>query len=243
MCADIAYAYASIDWAVSNLPPFQQRMQGWLDVNVDLRIENLDSNPTHNLLVAFEKAPIPLEFSVEFGAYINSIRSSLDILATTLAYRNDMTNRDKAYFPIAQTEAKFLAREYKGADFVKRLPDTERKIIESIKPYDGGNPLLWELHNLDNARKHKRLLAVETRPAIVTGHGWDSFIKGEAALSELVHANGETILGMVSKLAHKNDFKIAAQITMGEPGPLYGDNAIVALTSLANVARDIIKKF
>lgn len=39
----------------------------------------------NDMVVAVEKEPLPLSFNVEVGAYINAIRSSLDILATAMA--------------------------------------------------------------------------------------------------------------------------------------------------------------
>lgn len=242
----IAFAHASIDWAVSKLPAFQEKMQAWVDLNVALHIKQIDSDPAHNMLVALDKASPPLSFSVETGAYINSIRSSLDILATALAYRSGMPNRDNVHFPIAKSEAAFLAGNYKGAEFVNRLPPTHRQKIELLKPYEGGNRLLWQLHHLDIVRKHRKLLKSETRPYTLTafGAGAAELLRNpipHSSPSQFVHLNGETELGLVSKWAHKGDFKITAQITIAEPGCLYGCNVIDAIICLANMARDIIK--
>ncbi|MGJ0513120.1 hypothetical protein [Methylocystis sp.] len=244
MCADLAYAHASIDWAVSNLPAFEQRMQAWLNLNIDVRIRNIESDPANNMLVAFEKEPMPLVFSAEFGALINSLRSSLDILATALAYRNGMANKDKVYFPIAQTEARFLAGNYKGAEFVKLLPHAERLKIEALKPYDRGHSLLWMLHHLDNTRKHRKLIETQTRPASLTTSDIMFFRRNPVSYhDQLVHIDGETELGLVPKSASKSEYKITAQIIVAEPGCLCGSSAIAAIRYLATMARDIIAKF
>ncbi len=196
------------------------------------------------MLVTFDKEPPPLSFSVEAGAYINAIRSSLDILAMALACRHGMTDINKVQFPIAKSESEFSAGKYKGADLIKWLPALERQKIESLKPYQGGNALLWQLHHLDIVRKHRRLVETQTRPAKLTAFGWDASddLQQMPRLSpaELRHVNGETELGLVSKLAHESDFRISAQITITEPGCLYGHNAIVAIRWLAELARDIV---
>jgi hypothetical protein len=50
------------------------------------------------LIVATAKQPLPLEFSVEAGILINAIRTSLDILATSLAHRYNIPNPDDVFF-------------------------------------------------------------------------------------------------------------------------------------------------
>ena len=59
---------------------------------------------------------------VEAGAYINALRSSLDILAYALAIRYGVPHPDDCYFPVVRSEKEFLAGGYKGAKFVKGLP-------------------------------------------------------------------------------------------------------------------------
>jgi hypothetical protein len=242
--ADMAFAHASIDWAVSMLPSYAERMQAWLNTNVGVRIKQLDSDRANNMLVTFSKEPPPLSFSVEAGAYINAIRSSLDILAIALADRNGITNIKNIQFPIAKSESDFIAGKYNGANFVNRLPGPERQKIESLKPYQGGNPLLWQLHYLDIVRKHRRLVEIQTRPATLRAIGCDACDDlrrmPHVSPTELRHVNGETELGPVSKLARETDFQISAQIAIAEPGYLYGYNAIVAIGYFANLARDVI---
>ena len=240
---DLSLSYASIDWVESNLAAFEERMQVWLNSNVGLRIDELESDISHNLLVAFERAQIPLAFSVELGAYINVIRSSLDILATTIALHHKMPKIDRVQFPVAQNACEFHARNFRGAYFIENLPIAERKKIESFMPYHEGKGLLWELHALDRARKHRRLLAVETRPSNIKGYGWGSTIKGPNTIDKLNYRNGETELGLVSKAVFKEEFRITAQITIAEPGHLHGRNAIGAIRYLTNMAMDIIRAY
>jgi hypothetical protein len=79
MFDDLAFALSAIDWADSQFPSFKERMQIWVNENIRIAIRELEENPTHNMLIAFEQTPLPFAFSVEFGAYINVLRSALDI--------------------------------------------------------------------------------------------------------------------------------------------------------------------
>jgi hypothetical protein len=122
---DLLHAQASIDWAVSNFPTFEKRLNTWVEGHFDIIIKESDSGASHNSLIAIEKEPLPFTFNVEAGAYINAIRSSLDILATALAYRYEMPCRikTKAYFPVAKDASEFISgRGYKGSEFVNGLP-------------------------------------------------------------------------------------------------------------------------
>src|SRR4051794_35545949 len=101
---DLLHAQASIDWAVAQLPAFQKRLSAWVDENIEVVIEDSKSETADDIVVAVEKASLPLSFLVETGAYINAIRSSLDILATSLAYRYGVPKPDKCYFPFAGSQ-------------------------------------------------------------------------------------------------------------------------------------------
>jgi hypothetical protein len=85
---DLLPARASVDWAVAHLPSFQARLDAWLNGNIHTGIKELPPDVPNNLVVAVEKEQLPSAFQVEAGAYINAIRSSLDILAATLAQRH-----------------------------------------------------------------------------------------------------------------------------------------------------------
>jgi hypothetical protein len=47
-----------------------------------------------------------------------------------------------------------------GLESKKWLSASERATIKSLDPYQGGDPAIWPLHQLDILRKHKRLITV-----------------------------------------------------------------------------------
>jgi hypothetical protein len=172
---DLQHARASIGWAEANFPVFQKQLNVWLDQNVHLAVREQPSNVPNDVVVLAEKGPLPATFQVEAGIYINAIRSSLDILASTLANRYCQLLADDAYFPIAPSKAIFLSgKGYKGDKFIRALPAKEREIIEALNPYRGqdGNNILCAIHDLDIVRKHQRLLAAEVSPRTFIVSGW-----------------------------------------------------------------------
>jgi hypothetical protein len=250
MLDDLQHAQASVDWAKSQLPPFRKRLSTWLNDNIHMVIREQPPDVPNNVLVALEKEPLPLSFQVEAGAYLNTIRSSLDILAVTLANRHCQSLADEAYFPIVQDAAAFAraivtGKGFKWAKFVKALPAKERSIIESLKPYQGGNGLLWPLHQLDIVRKHSRLLAVEIQPQTLKVSGWGNATKAFIPTAAWVRTgDDETVLGLIAKSAEKHPkIELTPQVSLSEAAYLPHGEVITALYEFANLATAIINDF
>jgi len=242
---DLLDAQAAVDWAEAQFPAFRGRLDSWLRDNIDVLVEDLPPPATHNPIVAVEKSALPLAFNVEMGAYINTIRSGLDILATSLAHRYKIPRPDSAYFPVARSEDAFRRGDYKGHDFVKGLPDLQRRFIEALKPYDGGNKALWALHQLDIIRKHRRLVGVEMRPLRLSMAGRESlppdFIPVHTATGWL-RVNEKTVLGLIRKGAD-HEMKFIPHIAINEAGFVERKPIIATLYLFANLVTNIIKIF
>jgi hypothetical protein len=193
-----------------------------------------------------EKTSFPLSFQVEAGVYINAIRSSLDILAVTLANRHCQTLADDAYFPVVKSRESFAAGRYKGAEFVKALPAKERAIIEFLKPHKGGNDLLYALHLLDILRKHQRLLAVEIRPRVFVVSGWGRTVDAFTPVSTGWMRSGpdETVIGLLAKnAAQQPKISLTPQVSLSETDYLPHREVVTALYEFAKLAKAIIREF
>jgi hypothetical protein len=241
---DLLDAKASVDWAVAQLPAFQVRLDAWLKVNIYVTVKDLPANTPNNVVLAMEKEPLPRSFQVEAGAYINAIRSSLDILASALALRHCPALVDDAYFPIVGSAAIFAARGYKGSKLIKALPSTESAIIESLKPYKGGNDLLYALHLLDIVRKHQRLLAAEIHPETLSVTGW-GLSKNFTPVSTgwMRSGDDETVIGIPAKGAPQPQIKLTMQVSINETTYLEHRPIIAALNQFASLANSIIAMF
>ncbi|HEV8029562.1 MAG TPA: hypothetical protein VGP42_00945 [Stellaceae bacterium] len=242
---DLLHAQASVDWAVSQLPSLETRLTAWGKGNFDLIIEEQPPPATHDPIVAVAKEPLPLAFNVEVGAYINAIRSSLDILATALAYRYKVPRPDQACFPVAKSRDEFTTGKAKGCKFVKALPDTPRKVIEALKPYQGGNKTLWALHKLDIFRKHQRLLAVGTAPRSFSF--WDvgdfSSKFKNVATGWMVVDDQKTVLGLLAKGAATPKMHFTPHVVISEASLAFREPVVRALNQFARLADSTIKLF
>ncbi len=246
MREDLLAAQASIDWAKTQFPSFHQRTQSWLNAHVKTTIRDPDPNVPNNVLVAFTEEPLPLALSVEAGIYIHVLRSSLDILATALAYRYSVPNPEDVYFPVAVSENVFASGGYKGVEFVKGLPAAQRALIEELKPYKGGNSVLWALHRLDILRKHKRLIEIAIWPGALRVTAMARYtgvqIRWFTPVADFVSVHDETILGLIAK-GTKAKADIVPEIAINETDLLPRQAFIVALDDFAKLATDIVAKF
>lgn len=244
---DLLDAQAAVDWAIAQFPALEKRLRSWLDANIDVEIEEQPPPATHDVIVAVEKEMMPRAFNVEVGALLNTIRSSLDILATALAYRYGVPKPDDAYFPVARDIYAFSAGDYKGAKFVKGLPETQRDIIKSLEPYEGGNDVLWSLHHLDIVRKHRRLVGVMVHPWRFSITGWGGRLREDFVTikSETgwLNANNKTGLGLLAKGAPRYQMQLAPEIAINEICPLHRLPVTMALRKCASLADSVIKLF
>src|SRR6266700_220922 len=111
MRPDLLEAQACVDWPMSQLPDLSKRLEEWLERGVSIEIKELPPPADSNLIVAIENELLPLHFQAEVGAYINSIRSSLDVLAMVLVKRHNLQIReDRVFIPIAKSKEEFERR-------------------------------------------------------------------------------------------------------------------------------------
>lgn len=152
-------AQAAVDWAVAQIPLFQNAFLEWNKDPYELLKERDPENGDY-LIVARLRHLLPLTFNAWAGAMINSVRSGLDLLAASLALRNGKRPSADTHFPIFPSEMDMID-PLTGIEGKKWLSKGERATIKSLKPYRGGDSTLWALHRLDVMRKHQRLLSAQ----------------------------------------------------------------------------------
>jgi hypothetical protein len=106
----------------------------------------------------------PITIAVITGDVVQNLRSALDHLAYHLVWvgiGRQPTGREARdiSFPIIDTES---PTEYETARERKVMGMRKDAIeaIDALKPYKGGDDLLWPLHKLNNIDKHRMLITV-----------------------------------------------------------------------------------
>jgi hypothetical protein len=245
MRPDLLEAQACVDWPMSRLPGLSKRLDEWLERGVTIETKELPPPADSNLLVAVENELLPLHFQAEVGAYINSIRSSLDVLAMVLVKRHDLQIReDRVFFPILKSKEDFERKDSGAQKFLEGLPALDRRLMDHLKPYQGGNDALWALHHLDIVRKHRRLLNARLRPIHMSiqgplAEGDFTPLGGEGS----IQVGAETVLGMIRKGLRPLSVYTQFYVGIDEDGFAARKPAQAVLVQLANAATYAIKLF
>lgn len=105
------------------------------------------------------KENVPEEWSGHIGDAIHNIHSALDLLMCSAVQEHSPTLTDlrHVYFPVRETRKKFedvIDRCTGGAS------DRARRLLKLLRPYQGGNDALWQLHQLANLEKHQSIIPV-----------------------------------------------------------------------------------
>jgi len=158
---DLLGAQAAVDWSVSQIEVLSDRINGWIQSSPYTAVTEPDGDSGYDIIKArLVGEPLPLVINAEAGAIINMIRSSLDLLAVALAERNGAIGPKDVYFPIADDVLSFIDPKGGAIEKIYRLSTADRAQIKKLKPYEGGDNILFSLHRLDILRKHQRLVGV-----------------------------------------------------------------------------------
>jgi hypothetical protein len=105
---------------------------------------------------------VPAELAVITGEILHNLRSALDNLTCATAFQHKGSTSG-TYFPFGATAQIF---EEEIARKCKKLPVAATDMIRALKPYKGGNDLLWAIHAANITDKHVDLIAVNFRTII-----------------------------------------------------------------------------
>jgi hypothetical protein len=240
LVTDLADSRACVDWAVSQIDILTAHIDAWYQTNPYALTTHFDSKRGKNAFGYEIRNPLPPIINAEVGAIINSIRSSLDILAVTLAKRCGATNVKKVYFPISQSAADFGKS---GVKKIKQLSSEQKEIIEGLSPYKGGNDLLYALHQMDIIRKHRYLLTVHSDNIHFELSGTELDVVWPHELPIEERPEERCILAWVNPHATDCKAELSVEVTLARIDPLQPEAPAPALMEFATLAYKIIDLF
>ena len=242
MMDDLSDAKAAVIWGNAHLPTLERRVLTWNERAVEVVRKYPDLNPGRQTWVAREKEPLPILVYGDVGAIIGSFRSALDLLAAALAKRNGVPPNHDTRFPTFRSMQDFLD-PLEGMEGKKWLPRAEIAIIKSLKPYEGGNNLLWRLHQLDILRKHKRLISVVIKPFILNVIAFGATDHGPI-VSAIRRLENETILVELPAAAPEPQIQTTLTIAFNELAlGISGEPAVPLLRQFGEEVAGIIALF
>lgn len=117
---------------------------------------------TRRLIYYIAKAePVPVELALITSDIFQNLRTALDYLVCALVRANGASDRQSA-FPILDAGPISGNAKAQFEQKTEGMRDEAKDIIRGIKPYKGGDDLLWSLHKLNNRDKHRLLFTVGT---------------------------------------------------------------------------------
>ena len=244
---DLLDAQAAVDWAVPQIPALNNEFFSWIDANpFEQRIEPYPASGNDKALVIYF-VPLPRVFNAWAGAIINSLRSSLDLLAAALAKRNRAGRTHNTYFPIFSSVQIMNEDPRRGIERIGWLSASDKAKIKSLQPYQGGDHSIWPLHKLDVRRKHERFAGVNSRFHVEFGtpdRGEGHFmVQGQAPIERSENRIVLTNIPEFTLSLPKRDY-IAPQIAFIEPSLGLGDHEVTTtLNRFAERVTEIINMF
>src|SRR5579862_5437287 len=237
---DLIDAKAAVDWALAQIRILHRRIARWLERGPYFAVTVPDSQPGKELVRVKEREPIPPAVNVEAGAIINMLRTSLDLLAVTLAERNGYERPKDIYFPITGSVMEFIDPVDGAVKKLKRLAEADRLAVEQIRPYPGGDERLYSLHQLDQLRRQHRLVVVSARPRSMGLISCGSNSEPEYLYAGKVE-EGAPLFRLPAGSNAKVDLRI--EVTFADTPYANGRPVVTTLRDFATRTQEIIAKF
>ena len=108
MREDLLDAEAAVQWAIAQRQLLEQRFKSWLDNQPYYFFFEPHPEIGKKLIKLRVLQPLPPIAVSETGAIIGSLRSALDMLASSLARRNGIKPSADTHFPFFATEYDFI---------------------------------------------------------------------------------------------------------------------------------------
>jgi hypothetical protein len=243
---DLAEHFARVDWAVEEIKRLEAEVEKYAQSGPLEVYWHYDLHPveTWRLYRMRLTTPIPTQMQIHCGTILNDMRATLDALACTLATRNGHPNETHTYFPTGKTKDIFESKNTQ--DKIKKLSEQDKQVIAELKPYAGGNDMLYALHSSDIIRKHQRLIVLGGGVAKTTIGPDDGewFLIGEKI--DYMNLGPENPLDQpFARLAHDYHIEMrqTALIAFAEPIAIKAKPVVATLNDFAGLVRSILELF
>jgi hypothetical protein len=157
--ARIVLLQIKIERAKQHLSDLQKLVVACRGKTNHVRLSESDPQTKQITSYHWEDLPVyPFEILSTAGDVIHSLRSALDHLAYQLAIvGSGKPPSRRVEFPIAKDRDTYEAEKVRKVQGIR--PEAV-KVIDDLKPYKGGNDVLWRIHELDNIDKHRFVFVI-----------------------------------------------------------------------------------
>jgi hypothetical protein len=167
------------------------------------------------------KGSLPNDFAVRTGEIFHNLRSALDQMLAEVVVRVARKSEDRVEFPFGLGPDEFKTALRKQ----KKLPADASLMIEELRPYKGGDPLLWLLHSTNRRDKHRMGLV----PINLRTGGKNSFLSTWHGQALIVGSRHGQHLVCPRWMTPHDYLRLAVE---GRPSGLYGLCLLDRITGL-----------
>ncbi len=207
----------------------------------------IDPNTGEKIIYMRVFEQLPKVFGVIASDAIHNLRTALDHLAWQLVESNGGIPDWRTCFPISKSLAKH--EEAVDSPKVEGFSPESIRILNSIKPYFGGNGGLWSLSGTDNFDKHRLLLLTTLA---VSGVKISRPKGGIGSAFVVANYNPEAFLVDCAELGRftvpfddndKVDFNITTRVSFVQPEIVKGDAVVPLLNQFRALVSDVVDMF
>jgi hypothetical protein len=255
-------AFAKVERAKAQVSDVEARIQLWAQSKPYSVVSKINPDDPREEIWSFIPKPIGFDLPVIIGETLHNVRSPLDQMLSAVAELQRGISHGVA-FPFGKTADIF---EHALAKQKKLLPAEAIDMIRVLKPYKGGNDLLWAINELNRGDKHRpRLIPVLTNSSWQLGFmGVEKgkvYIMGDrrgghlsvdqmdgkpyvAAKSRHPYAEGEVeILTCAPGTKFHTDMKPLCQIAFGKIEVLKTEPVVKVLHQMRDLVESILQAF
>ncbi len=205
-----------------------------------LRVD-VDPNTGYNTLKVESISPIPSDIPLIIGDIVHNLHSALDLVICEILINAGKTLDGTTKFPFFKFRQELIGQINSGK--LKAVGrDIYELIIDTIKPYRGGNDALYGLHDLDILDKHRSLILVLSIVGVdgVCAEDENHNVFENCGI-RVRHDRMSGLISTGSKLHIKSYGKPTLEIYFGQGQPFEKQSVISTVQQLAQLVQGIVQ--
>lgn len=249
--------HLKIEWAYKHIDEFHSVIKAFM--NTKPYGFAIDRDPKTGEVIYFvsKAEETPFELSLIAGDILQNLRTALDYLACCLVRANGGKPTIHTMFPISDSAPTTPEQKTSFQRKVKGMRQEAIDEIHAIKPYKGGNNVLWRLNRLNNIDKHRLLFSCgaafrawnagqhlrATNPLPAAQAMADHWIGPVGFKPSFPLKVGHELYRDVPGAEVNKNIQITIDIAFNEPGVSEGEPLMLVLRSTLNRVRGIVDDF
>ena len=155
--------------ARAHIELIQQEANNYLSaINVVMRVEARPPTTNDRVLVVKADKPVTVPDNIYslIAEHVYHLRSALDQMCVAVGQANSANDTNRIHFPFAGDKKEYQAKGTQRK--IDQLPTDVQQMLAELKPYKGGDDVLWALSRLSNIDKHNGLVSVGNAAAVTS---------------------------------------------------------------------------